>query len=256
MAALLSVCPVDTVVCGLTAARLHGLWLPTDLDRDNEVIELNIHPGVPAPARRSASHRAHVRARRQMLAVDEVADVDGIPVTSEARTWLDLAQVLPMPDLMAAGDSALRGTATPAEIDKLIGRATHRRGVVNARAAAELLDGRSRSRPQSHLRYALVSNDLPKPDVNQHNFTDYGEWLAEPDLSYRDVRLALEYNGRKDAGEDRMRRDLTRGVDVSIGGWRTESFGPREVFNRPDQIAALVRRLRHERAYLTRAASR
>jgi very-short-patch-repair endonuclease len=102
----------------------------------------------------------------------------------------------------------------------------------------------------------LVSNGLPKPDVNKAILTEHGEWLAEPDLSYRDVRLALEYNGRKHANEDRMRRDLTRGVDVSIAGWRTESFGPREVFNRPDQIAALVRRLRQERAHLSRTASR
>jgi hypothetical protein len=256
VAAVLSVYPADTVVCGLTAARLHGLWLPSDEVCVDEPIELIIHPGVPVPADRVASRRSRIRARRQVLARDEIAVVDGVPVTSDARTWLDLAQQLSLPDLVAAGDSALRGTATAEEIDRVLRRATHRRGVVKARTAALLLDVRSRSRPESHLRYALVSNGLPKPDVNKAILTEHGEWLAEPDLSYRDVRLALEYNGRKHANEDRMRRDLTRGVDVSIAGWRTESFGPREVFNRPDQIAALVRRLRQERAHLSRTASR
>src|SRR6185437_5908335 len=112
VAAVLSVYPADTVVCGLTAARLHGLWLPVDPCRDDDLIELIVHPAVPVPAQRTASRRSRVRARRQMLARDEIADIEGILVTSEASTWLDLAQVLAMPDLVAAGDSALRGAAT------------------------------------------------------------------------------------------------------------------------------------------------
>ncbi|HEY7176555.1 MAG TPA: hypothetical protein VH442_16705 [Micromonosporaceae bacterium] len=247
VAALLTVYPDDTVVCGLTAARLHGLWLPSDAQRAEELIELIIHPGVPMPSRRTASHRTRVRARRQMLRPDEVVRLDGIPVTSEARTWLDLAACLQLPDLVAAGDCALRGSATPQQLELLVRRAVHRRGVVNARAALALLDGRSRSRPESHLRYALVSRGLPKPEVNEPILSEYGEWLAEPDLSYEDVRLALEYNGADHADTARMRRDLTRGVDISFAGWRTETFGPTEVFKRPDQIAALVRQLRRER---------
>src|SRR6478752_6448935 len=87
VAAVLSVYPADTIVSGLTAARLHGLWLPTDVARDDETIELIIHPSVPVPAHRTASRRARVRARRQVLARDEIDSIDGILVTSEARTW-------------------------------------------------------------------------------------------------------------------------------------------------------------------------
>ena len=247
VAALLTAYPDDTVVGGWTAAQLHGLWLPQRADGPIEVI---IHRDVAVPARRSASYRAQVRGRRQTLLPDEIEYVHGVPVTSEARTWLDLAQVLAGADLVAAGDSALRGTATLPGLQLLMQRAVHRRGIVRARAALALLDARSRSRPESHLRFALVSSGLPKPAVNEPIYDDHGQWLAEPDLSYDDVRLALEYNGSEHARVRRMRRDITRGVGISSARWRTEVFGPTEVFGRPDQAASLVRQLRRERAHL------
>lgn len=99
------------------------------------------------------------------------------------------------------------------------------------------------------MRYALHSGGLPTPDVNQPIYSDDGEWLAEPDLSYDDVRLALEYNGTDHASAARMRRDITRGIDVMVrGGWQSVAFGPAEVFGRPDQVAVVVRQLRYERS--------
>ena len=243
-AAMLTVCPPHAVICGQLAALLHGLWLPSQLSRRFEVI---VHPDIPLATARGRNRRRDIRARRQVLLPDEVVVLDGIPVTSEARTWLDLAPVLSIADLVATGDSAVRGSATPDELAELISRATHRRGVVRARSALPLLDARSRSRPESHLRYALVSSGLPAPAVNEPIFDAHGGWLAEPDLSYEDVRLAIEYNGRDHADERRMRKDITREVDISIAGWRTETFGPAEVFRRPDQIVSLIRQLRRER---------
>jgi hypothetical protein len=179
--------------------------------------------------------------------------VDGIPVTTEARTWLELAAELGPADLVAVGDSALRGDATIDEMLTLIDRAVHRRGVVRAREILPHLDGRSRSRPESHMRYAVVAGGLPKPEVNKKILDAFGQWLFEPDLSYDDVRLALEYNGRDHAAVKRMRGDITREVDAGQRGrWRTETFGPVEVFRRPDQLAAYVRELRRERANLFR----
>lgn len=245
-AALLSACPDGTVVAGATAAHLHGLWLP----RTNDArIELILRRDADVPRQHSGSRRPEVRARRRTLHPEEITSIGGVPVTSEARTWLDLAEVLSLPDLIAAGDSALRGDGSLAHLRSAISRATHRRGVVSARAVIALLDARSRSRPESHLRYALINAGLPTPAVNEAIYTDAGEWLAEPDLHYRAARLALEYNGAEHADPGRMRRDLTRDVDVQHrGGWRIVTFGPAQVFARPDQSAALVRELLRERA--------
>jgi hypothetical protein len=243
--ALLRGCPDGTVVAGRAAAWLHGLWLP---HTDDQRVELILRRDAVDPIAHAGSRRAEIIARRRVLRPDEVVVVDGLPITSEARTWLDLSERLRLPDLIAAGDSALRGKTTPGELEIMISRARHRRGVVRARAALPLLDARSRSRPESHLRYALVSAGLPAPDVNKAIYTDAGEWLAEPDLSYGDARLALEYNGAVHADQARMRRDLTRDIDIQFrGGWRTATFGPDHVFKRPDQTALFVRQLRRER---------
>jgi hypothetical protein len=118
-----------------------------------------------------------------------------------------------------------------------------------------LLDARSRSRPESHLRYALVSSGLPVPEVNAAIHTDDGEWLAEPDLVYREQRLALEYNGGVHADPRRMRKDLTRDIDIQHrGGWRTVTLGPAQVFDRPEQTVAFVRELLRERSRGMRTA--
>jgi hypothetical protein len=257
VSALLAVCADATVVSGMTAARLHGLWLPElpELpDLPETPVEVIVHPDRPRQESRPTSRRGELRARRQMLLPDEVCSVGGLPVTSVARTWLDLSDRLSLPDLIAVGDCALRCGATPDELQLLIARARHRRGVVRARAALPLLNARSRSRPESHLRYAVVAAGLPAPAVNEPIYSALGEWLAEPDLSYDDVRLAIEYNGAFHADVSRMRRDITRALDITHrGGWQTITFGPAEVFRRPDLIGVVIRQLRNERLATTPA---
>jgi hypothetical protein len=241
-AAVVGASPDGTVVAGVTAAQLHGLWLP---DLGTRPIELILRNDAPVPEAHSGSRRRELRGRRRRLHPDELVLLGGLPITSIERTWMDLAEYLGLADLIAAGDSALRSGVSALDLRRVIGRAVHRRGVVRARAAVPLLNARSRSRPESHLRYTVVSGGLPEPAVNEPIFNAEGEWLAEPDLSYDDVKLALEYNGALHGTAQRMRRDITRAVDIaSRGGWRTVTFGPAEVFGRPDQVVSLVRELR------------
>jgi hypothetical protein len=191
-AALLNVLPPGTVIAGISAAQLHGLWLPELPRRPVEVIV----PCAPAlPREVAASTRPEIRARRRTLHPGEVVHRDGLAATSPARTWCDLGEVLSMPDLVAAGDCVLRGACDIVALRTVLARAHRRRGVVSARAALPMLDARSRSRPESHLRYTLLAAGLPPPEVNVPIFSERGEWLAEPDLHYPRARLALEYNG-------------------------------------------------------------
>lgn len=237
---LLSALPSGTLVAGLAAARLHGLWVPSE--RPGEPIDVIMRGVGQVPRARSASSHPEVRARRRWLRRPEIDIVDGVPVTSEARTWVDLAESLRLADLVAAGDSVLRGgAATRRELELYVLDAAGRRGVVAARAALELLDERSRSRPESHLRFGLVSSGLPWPEVNEAIFDDLGQWIAEPDLHYPHARLSLEYNGAGHADVDRMRKDITRGVDVARAEWMTLTFGAVQVFGRLEDSVSVVR---------------
>jgi hypothetical protein len=244
----------DTVVAGTTAARVHRLWLPQLPD---EIHLATVEPGRASNAM-TRTRRPELKPHRRQLTDEDVTAVGGVRVFSVARTWVDLAAVLSLPDLVAAGDSALRGLCTTEQLDDMIRRNFGRRGVRRARAALPLLNARSRSRPESHLRLAASAPCLPQFAVNEAIYRDQGGWLAEPDLSLAEAKLALEYQGEEHGTIERMRRDITRDADMRSEGWRALLYGPAQVFGRPWLIAPEVIQIVRERAphLLRRSRSR
>jgi hypothetical protein len=230
-------CADETVIASITAARIHGLWLPHYPD------EIHVATAQPDRAARAMTRtqRPEFRAHRRMLTAADRTVVKGLPVTSLARTWVDLGAVLELPDLVAAGDSALRAGASLDELAEAVRRSAHLRGVRRAHAALPLLDARSRSRPESHLRVAATAADLPRFEVNIPIYRDEGGWLAEPDLSLAEAKIALEYQGKDHADLDRMRNDITRRTDMRRDRWLVLEYGPAQVFGRPWQIAPELR---------------
>lgn len=232
-----------TVVASLTAARAQGMWLSDELpDRVHLATATPDRPGRQMTRTRRPQFVAH----RFQLSSEDLVQVNGLTMTSMARTWCDLAAVLSLPDLVAAGDSIV-GRTTADGLAAAVARMGRRSGTRRARAALALLDGRSRSRPESHLRVAISSPDLPRFEVNEPIFRDEGGWLAEPDLSLA-AKLALEYQGADHAEVSRMRRDLTRFADIRRSGWLPLAYGPAEVFGRPWEIRSEVRAAVRERA--------
>lgn len=245
-AAALSVMPPSTVVSGLTAGLLHGLWLPpsaADLPLDVSVVAR----GRASRAMPRPRHGEFVVHRRQ-ITPDDIAVANGVPVTGLARTWRDLAPVLSLPDLVAAGDSVLRSGINLEALAQQSRSVRGRPGARRANLALPLLDGRSRSRPESHLRVAVAHPDLPALEVNVAVFDDLGQWLGEPDLSLRRAKLALEYQGADHADPEQMRRDMTRVTDLRRAGWEVVLYGPAEVLRRPELIAVDVRAILLRRA--------
>jgi very-short-patch-repair endonuclease len=194
------------------------------------------------------TRRPELLARRLELEPDETMTIAGLPVTTPERTWRDLAPRLGLPALVAAGDSVLRSGIAVDALVASVARGKRARGVRRAREAVELLDGRSASRPESHLRVAASLGGALRFAVNEAISRRDGGWLATPDLSLGEARLALEYQGDAHAELDRMRRDLTRFADLRREGWLVLAYGPAEVFGRPWEIEADVRRALHERA--------
>ena len=235
------------VIGGLAAAKLHGLWIPlrADLRVPETIIVARGRPSRSV----TTTQRRDVWGRRRALSTREIEFVDDLPVTAAARTWVDLAATLSLPDLVAVGDSLLRLRPVTGDADLVdaIRRGRGQRGIVRAREAYPMLDARSRSRPESHLRCALLVDGLPKPEVNIAIYDEHGGWLAEPDLVYEAARLTIEYNGEEHAKVRRMRNDISRTLDVDFGGWRQITFGPKQVFEQPHQAAAYVRFLLDER---------
>jgi hypothetical protein len=242
LGALRQLLPAAAVFSHRTAADLRGLWLPAG---PGARVEITVP--TPRPATTTVPQRPEVHAHRRGLLPVDVGEIAGLPVTGAGRTWCDLAEVLALPDLIAAGDSALRGGATPAELAGALGRRRCPRGRRSARVALPLLCGRSRSRQESLLRVALLACGLPAPAVNEAVHDGQGQWVAEPDLSYAEARLAIEYQGAHHADPQRLRRDLTRGLDLHRAGWLVLSYGAPDL-RRPETVAADVREALARRA--------
>lgn len=244
-AAVLGTSADDTVVASITAARLHGLWLPNTVDA-----RLHVATAKLATAGRlmTRSQRPELIAHRFQLRPSDIVILDGLLVTSIARTWRDLACVLSLPDLVAAGDCALRSGVTTEDLADVLAASSRRHHAALARRALSLLDARSRSRPESHLRVAISGPDMPRFEVNVPVYRREGGWLAEPDLSLEEALLALEYQGEDHAGIKRMRKDISRFTDMRRDTWLTIPYGPAEVFGQPYLIKPEIRELVRLRA--------
>ena len=232
------------MIVDVTAARIHGLWLPRDSD---EIHVATAEPGRPS-CEVTRTRRPQIRAHRRKLTEIDVVEVNGVPVASLARTWVDLAATFVLPDVVAAGDSALRSGASREDLADAVRRSSKLKGVRLARLALPLLNVRSRSRAESHLRVAASAPDLPAFQVNEPIYRDEGGWLAEPDLSLLEAKIALEYQGSDHAELARMRKDITRATDMRSDGWLVLEYGPTQVFGRPWHIAPELRSWVRERA--------
>ena len=242
-AAALATMPSATVLSHRSAAQLWGLWVP-----QFDLIEVTSPAGERGSRYTTSVQRQDIAAHRRMTAADDLTVRFGLPVTTVARTWLDLAALLDVHDLVAAGDSALRAGADRGELAARALASRRLRGSVRARTAAPLLDADSASRPESRIRAALVLSGLPKPEVNAPVFDEHGQWVATPDLLYREARIAIEFNGRDHATVQRMRKDATRLLDLQRLDWAVRTYTAIDAFSRLDQVVADMRTLLRRRA--------
>jgi hypothetical protein len=211
--------PPDAAFGLETAAVLLGA--PVTAPEDVQIV---LRPRPVLPQRRGLS--VHVRQLRS----SDVVELSGLRLASPAQVFLDLAARLPPQELMAVGDHLTRsGQLRTAELAERLERADRVRGVVRAREIAPLLDARSRSRPESLIRYWLLASDLPEPEVAVPVFDRWGHEVAHADLGYTRWKVALEYEGRQHAEPEQFGRDIDRYSLMAADGWLTLRFAARHL---------------------------
>ena len=177
---------------------------------------------------------------RAKLAPEDVVEVNGLRLTSPARTWLDLAPQLKDPlDLIAAGDALLQRSDGPPrpegvvgrnplstfrQIDAVLARRRSVKGIQAARQARPLLREGVDSAPESRMRVVMVGAGLPEPVVNPMIVLGPGVW-RQPDLGLLEWRLALQYDGGGHAEQAQVNRDIWRDDDFDRHAWRTVRAG-------------------------------
>lgn len=196
------------IITGLAASALHGAEF---VDDDDELIE------ILADERR---RQAGLLVRTDRVALDEITTVDGITVTTPARTAYDVGRYVPRPAALGRLDALYRATHFGVvEVDTLIARYGPVRGVVQLRELLPLVDVGAESLKESWLRLLLVDAGLPVPET-QIPVYDGHEPFAYLDMGWRDIKLAVEYDGdHHRTDRPSYIRDLRRLPKIQARGW-------------------------------------
>lgn len=188
IAAATSLAGADGVLSHAAAAVLHGLPLwGVRLDR------AHFTRGADSGGRRSAHLHVHMAA----LAPAEITEVDGVRVTTAARTVIDLARTQPFTQAVSVADAALHAELVCRDdLAEALARAGRRRGGPAARRVLAFADGNAYGPGESRSRVAMHRAGLPRPAL-QHEIRDRsGRFVGQVDFWWPDAGVVGEFDGR------------------------------------------------------------
>jgi hypothetical protein len=232
MAAVLA-CGGDAVLSHRSAAELHGL---------RATARSRIEVTVPGRVRRN---RAGLQVHRSTtLTAADVTTVDGIPVTTVARTLADLADVLRERGVeraleQAASLGVLDGRALHDQIDR------HPRGPCLSRLTNR---GPIAAPTESDLEELFLSEcrraGVPEPERQRYIDPGDGGPMIRADFVWSDQRLIVETDGARNHGTRRsFESDRRRDQRLIAAGWRVIRVTWRQLIERPWEVVALLTEL-------------
>jgi very-short-patch-repair endonuclease/predicted transcriptional regulator of viral defense system len=197
------------------------------------------HVVVPvAGGRRRAGVRVH---RHPGLTPGEVTTRAGIPVTTPARTLLDLAATVPDRQLKHALDQAeIQELTDYPALDALARAHARHRGATRLRKLLDTYEAGT-ARTRSGLEIALLElcerHGLPRPLVNEEIVTG-----LTVDFVFAAERVAVEADSWQwHRGRAAFERDRERDAILATEGYRALRFTDRQIENDPATVARALR---------------
>ena len=230
LAAVLAVGP-GALLSYYSAGWLWGLW-----------------SGSPAPFEVTAYVPRHhrppkgvVRHRARNLIEEDRALVDGIPVTSVARTLLDLAWKLRSDQLrrvLARAEDL--GLLDLEAVHAVIERSRGHHGAKRLRHALAIYERPIWTRSEFERRFVeyLVASGLPRPATGW-NEVGYELDVFWPEFDFGVELDTWETHGTRDAFE----RDHDRDLDFALADIETIRVSERQFQREPEEIATKIARL-------------
>ena len=226
----------EAVVTGWSACRWWGCEV---LPRPEPMVEI-------AVVERRQSPPAGCRVRRCLLRDQDVVVHLGVRVTTPLRTAYDLARLVPVVDAVVAADAlGGRGRFTGVDLAAFAAGLGTTRDCRKVPEVVRLMDPRSESPMESRVRVDLVRGGLPVP-VSQYEVWDGRRFVARPDLSWPEWKVAVEYDGWDHTAEDRRGRDVERVDELRRLGWIVITVTARQ-YRTPGWIERRVREALTER---------
>jgi very-short-patch-repair endonuclease len=194
---------------------------------------------------RAADHKGIEVHRTRMLDEQDVTLIQGIPVTSLARTLVDLAGVVPRDHVHKALRQAEKLHVFDVRALRDVLRRTQGRPGPGHRALREALAEHealglplTRSSLEDAFLRLVHSHGLPKPQTNV-----FIEGI-EVDALWREQRLVVELDGWAHHHERyAFQRDRTRDATLMTAGWRIVRFTHADVMRRAEWTAGVLRKL-------------
>ncbi len=236
IAAALLVCGDDAFATHASAARLLALPIP---------VVAQEHVSV-----RRATQR---RRRREDLVchVDLDSDVQlvrGLRCASPLDTFGQLASLIGLVDLVVVGDHLVRHQRTTPERLVTLCAGFRGPGAALARRAASYVRKDVDSPMETRLRMLLVLAGVPEPRINHTVREVDGQPVRRYDLSWPDVRVIVEYDGRHHVERiEQWEADLQRREAIDNDRWRILVVVSRGIYQEPAQTIDRVFRVLRER---------
>jgi hypothetical protein len=199
---------------------------------------------VSTPGRHSRSRPKVKTHRIDAMQPDEATSLHGIPLTTPARTLLDLAAVLSAGELERALARALRAQQPPAgesggleeALVALVERYPGRAGTPHLRF---LLEQDALVFTRSHAEEVFLAiiqrGGLPPPETNVRVLR------FEVDCLFRAARLVVEIDGFRYHGSPAaLDRDRTRDQTLNLAGYDVLRFTWKQLDREPDRVLANV----------------
>ena len=168
------------------------------------------------------------------LPPDHVTVRDGIPVTTLARTVVDLARNRHFRAGVVTADAALRaGGCTRPGLVAVAGECRRWPGVARARRVVEFADYRAASPLESISRVAFHAFGLPRPVLQA-----LVGGLDEVDFLWSEFRVIGEADGlSKYTGPEALRREKLREEGLAQLGFTVFRWTWADAYHRPDALA-------------------
>jgi very-short-patch-repair endonuclease len=177
--------------------------------------------------------------------------VDGIPTTDLARTILDLGRTVGDARVLRAAEWARRerGVTWSDLISTLARHARRGRGGVRRLRRVIVANAHRNEITDSDFELLLLTlmleHGLPEP-VLHHRVMAGDRFVAEVDLAYPALQIAIEADGKVHLENDVRERDLPRQNDLVLSGWTVLRFSWTRFVTRPERIVAEVAQARDD----------
>jgi hypothetical protein len=151
----------------------------------------------------------------------EVTEIDGVAVTSAARTAFDIGRRASRLLALQRLDALANATDVKAmNVEEVAAQHRGSRGLGRLRRVLTLVDGGAESPQETWTRLALVDAGFPAPRTQIPVVGPGGYLVARIDMGWEEWRVGVEYDGAHHWTDAVQRtRDIDRLAELADNGW-------------------------------------